>query len=71
MFAIFSLRVKEADMSQARLLRLVPVTGSALARPGALRASAVVPAAAQQKPKLRDQVRDAIRTGHMRMPQFH
>jgi len=48
-------------MSEARLLRVVPVTGSVLSRPGPLRAGAVVPVAAQQKPKLLDQVRDAIR----------
>jgi len=51
-------------MSEARLLRVVPVTGSTLARPGPLRAGAVVPAAAQHKAKLLDQVRDAIRTRH-------
>ena len=51
-------------MSEARLLRVVPVTGSTLARPGPLRAGAVVPAAAQHKPKLLEQVRDAIRTRH-------
>jgi hypothetical protein len=51
-------------MSEARLLRVVPVTGSFPARPGPLRAGAVVPAAAQHKPKLLEQVRDAIRTRH-------
>jgi len=48
-------------MGEARLLRIVPVTGSTLARPGPLRVGAVVPA---QKPRLLDQVRDAIRTRH-------
>ena len=51
-------------MSEARLLRVVPVTGSSLSRAGPLRAGAIVPVAAQQKPKLLDQVRDAIRTRH-------
>ena len=51
-------------MGEVRLLRIVPVTGSTLARPGPLRACAVVPAAAEHKPKLLDQVRDAIRTRH-------
>jgi integron integrase len=50
-------------MSEARLLRVVPVTGSTLARPGPLRAGALAPAA-QHRPKLLDQVRDAIRTRH-------
>ena len=51
-------------MSEARLLRVVPVTGSFPARLGPLRAGTLVPAPAQQKPKLLDQVRDAIRTRH-------
>jgi integron integrase len=51
-------------MSEPRLLRLVPVTGGPLARPGPLRAGAVVAATAGHKPKLLDQVRDAIRTRH-------
>jgi integron integrase len=50
-------------MSEARLLRVVPVIGSD-ARTGRLRAGACVQAVAQQKPKLLDQVRDAIRTRH-------
>ena len=51
-------------MSEPRLLRVVPVTGGVLSRPGPLRAGALTPVA-QQKPKLLDQVRDAIRTRHM------
>jgi integrase len=51
-------------MGEARLLRIVPVTGRTLARPGPLRAGAVGPAEAQHKPKLLDQVRDAIRMRH-------
>ena len=51
-------------MGEARLLRVVPVVGGSLLRHGPLRAAGVVPAAAQQKPKLLDQVRDAIRTRH-------
>jgi integron integrase len=50
-------------MSEARLLRVVPVTESAPVRLRPLRAAAVMPAA-QQKPKLLDQVRDTIRTRH-------
>jgi len=52
-------------MSEGRLLRVVPVTGSVPARAGPLRAGALVRAPAQQRPKLLDQVRDAIRTRHM------
>jgi len=51
-------------MSEARLLRVVPVTGSFPARLGPLRAGTLVPPPAQEKPKLLDQVRDAIRTRH-------
>jgi integron integrase len=51
-------------MSEGRLLRVVPVTGIPSARVGPLRAGALAPAA-QHKPKLLDQVRDAIRTRHM------
>jgi hypothetical protein len=51
-------------MGEARLLRVVPFTASAPVRVGPLRAAAVMPAA-QHKPKLLDQVRDAIRTRHM------
>jgi integron integrase len=50
-------------MSEGRLLHVVPITGSVPARHGPLRAAGVV-LAAQQKPKLLDQVRDAIRTRH-------
>jgi hypothetical protein len=53
-------------MSEARLLHVVPVTGSPFSRYGPLRAAAAVQAAAQQKPKLLDQVRDAIRMRHYR-----
>jgi integron integrase len=79
-------------MSEARLLRIVPVTEGSLALPGPLRAGAVVSASrgvgvlsrratgagipgsacgppavpsAPRRPKLLDQVRDAIRTRHM------
>ena len=52
------------DMGEATLLRAAHVPGSSLSRSGPLRAGAVVQAAAQQKPKLFDQVRDAIRTRH-------
>jgi hypothetical protein len=51
-------------MSEARLLSVVPVVGGSLLRRGPLRAGAVVPGAFQHKPKLLDQVRDAIRTRH-------
>jgi integron integrase len=52
-------------MGEVRLLRVVPVTDIPSARVGPLRAGAVVPAAAQHKAKLLDQVHDAIRTRHM------
>jgi integron integrase len=52
-------------MSEARLLRIVPVTDILAGRVDPLRAGAAVPAGAQQKPKLLDQVRDAIRTRHL------
>jgi integron integrase len=51
-------------MSEARLLRVVPFTERVAVPPGPLRAGAIVAAAAQQKPKLLDQVRGAIRTRH-------
>ena len=50
-------------MSEARLLRVVPVSGIAFARGAPLRAGALAPVV-QAKPKLLDQVRDAIRTRH-------
>jgi integron integrase len=51
-------------MSEARLLCVVPVTGIPFPVPGPVQAGALVPAA-QRKPKLLDQVRDAIRARHM------
>ena len=51
-------------MSQGRSLRVVPVTGISFSRHGPLPAGALVPAVAQRKTKLLDQVRDAIRTRH-------
>jgi hypothetical protein len=52
-------------MSEARLLRVVPVTGIPISRGGPLRAGGVGQAVAPQKARLLDQVRDAIRTRHM------
>ena len=50
-------------MADATAFRVVVETPATLARRGPLRAGAAVPAA--PKPKLLDQVRDAIRTRHM------
>jgi len=50
-------------MAQATLLRVVPSTASSPSRHGPLRAGAIAPAAAA-RPKLLDQVREAIRTRH-------
>jgi len=48
-------------MGEDRLLRVVPVTGGSFSRHGPSRAGVLAPAA---RPKLLDQVRDAIRTRH-------
>ena len=50
-------------MGEATLLRIVPVTGRSPLQHSPLRAGSVAPAAS--RPKLLDQVRDAIRTRHM------
>ena len=50
-------------MSEATLLRVVPVTGSSPLRYGPLRAGAALQPAVP-RPRLLDQVRDAIRTRH-------
>ena len=49
-------------MADATAIRAVAETPATQARHGPLRAGAVVPAAPAPKPKLLDQVRDAIRT---------
>lgn len=50
-------------MAEATLLRVVPLTRSSPSRHGPLWAGAIAPAAAT-RPRLLDQVRDAIRTRH-------
>jgi integrase-like protein len=51
-------------MTDATAIRAVVETPATQTRHGPLRAGAVVPAACAPKPKLLDQVRDAIRTRH-------
>lgn len=51
-------------MTDATAIRAVAGTPATQARHGPLRAAAVVAAAPAPKPKLLDEVRDAIRTRH-------